>query len=163
VTLRGFFLDEQNGFERVLGHLTGPSGGRWWTDGVDDTVGQRVALLLRRRRGVGRTTFRRFVHVRLGHALHAAGAQDVRTYTFIPWTPLTHPTPGVSHHDPPHRRYHGAIVFGADDRAAIDTLIASDPVCAATAEQHVALTGVHAYVVELSVPAIRVRAIGPRT
>jgi hypothetical protein len=160
--MRGFFLDEQNCFERVLGHLTGPAGGRWWSDGFDDTVGQRVALLLRRRRGVRRAAFRRFVHDRLGPALHAAGARDLRTYTFIPWTALPHPTPGVSQDNPPHRRYHGAVVFGADDRAALDRLIASDQISAMVAEQHVALTAAHAYAIEMSLPAVRVVAETPR-
>lgn len=154
---RGLFLDEQNVFERVLGHLTGPGGGRWWTDGFDDAVGQRAALLLRRRRGVRGSTFRRYVHDRLGPALHVAGALDLRTYTFLPWTPLAHPTPGVSHRNPPHRRYHGAVVFGAADRASIDAIVASDAVGAAIAEQHVALAAVHAYAIERSIPAVRLR------
>jgi len=152
--MRGFLLDEQNAFERVLGHLTGPGGGRWWTDGFQADVGRRVALLLRRRRGVRGRAFREFVHDTLGPALHAAGARDLRSYTFIPWAPLAHPTPGVSHHNPPHRRYHGAVVFGATNRAAIRSVIASDAVAAVVADQHHAVTAVHAYAIERSVPGI---------
>ena len=70
---REVYLDEQNAFERVLGQPTGPGGGRWWTDGFDDSVGHHVALLLRRRRGVRGGEFREFVHERIGPALFAAG------------------------------------------------------------------------------------------
>jgi len=82
--MREVFLDEQNVFEHVLGHQTGPRGGRWWTTGHDDTVGHRTILLVRRRRGVSGRTFRAFVHTRLGPALHAAGARDLRTYALLP-------------------------------------------------------------------------------
>ncbi|KRD24662.1 hypothetical protein [Streptomyces sp. Root264] len=78
--MREVYLDEQNVFERVLGQVTGPGCGRWWTDGHDDAVGHRTVLLLRRRRGVGGRTFRRFVHDRIGPALQEAAAQDLRTY-----------------------------------------------------------------------------------
>jgi hypothetical protein len=153
--MREVFFDEQNVFDRVLGQPTGPGGGRWWTDGVDDAVGQRVALLLRRRRGVRGRAFRRFVHERIGPALHAAGAQDLRTYTFLPWSRFMHTTPGVSHENPPGRRYHGAVVFGTINRAAVDDLLGSADVAALVADQHTALTAVHAFSVERSVPVRR--------
>jgi hypothetical protein len=154
--MREVFFDEQNLFDRVLGQPTGPRGGRWWTDGFDDMVGHRVALLLRRRRGVWRGTFCRFVHERIGPALLAAGAQDLRTYTFLPWSRFApHPTPGISHDNPTYRRYHGAVVFGTENRAAVDDLLGSAQVAALVADQHTALTAVHAFSVERSVPVIR--------
>ena len=153
--MRQVFLDEQNVFERVLGHPTGPGGGRWWTNGFDDAVVYRVALLLRRRRGVRGGTFRRFVHERIGPALLAAGARDLRTYTFLPWSRFVHPTPGVSHDNPAHRRYHGVVVFGAKSRASVDELLGSAQVAALVADQHAVLTAVHAFSVERSVPVIQ--------
>jgi hypothetical protein len=67
-----------------------------------------VALLLRPRRGVRRGTFRRFVHERIGPARLKAGARDLHTYTFLPWSRFVHSTPGASHDNPTYRRYHGA-------------------------------------------------------
>jgi hypothetical protein len=152
---REVYLDEQNIFTRVLGQPTGPSGGRWWTDGFDDTVGIHVALLLRRRRGVRGSVFRSFVHERTGPALLAAGAHDLRTYTFLPWTRLAHTSPGVAHDNPPEHRYHGAVMFGTESRAAVDDLLNTPDIKALAAHQHTVLTAVHAYTVERTVPIIR--------
>jgi hypothetical protein len=63
--MREVFFDEQNVFDRVLGQPTGPGGGRWWTEGFDDAVGHRVALLLRRRRSVRGRALRRLPVVRI--------------------------------------------------------------------------------------------------
>ena len=155
--MREVYLDEQNAFERVLGQLTGPGGGRWWTDGHDENVGHRTILLLRRRRGVRGGVFRRFVHDRLGPALHEAGARDLRTYTFLPWSPYMHPTLGVCHDNPAFRRYHASVVIGTDSRAAMDELLKSEQVADIVADQHTVLTAVHAYTVERSVPVVRVQ------
>jgi hypothetical protein len=154
--MREVFFDEQNVFARVLGHPTPPGGGRWWTDGFDDTVGHRVALLLRRRRGVRGGAFRRFVHERMAPALLAAGARDLRTYVFLPYSRFTNATPGVAHDNPTERRYHGTVVFGTDHRAAVDDLLASRKIADLVAEQHTILTAVHAFSVERSVPVVRI-------
>jgi len=159
---REVYLDEQNAFERVLGQPTGPGGGRWWTDGFDDTVGHHVALLLRRRRGVRGSVFRAFVHERIGPALFAAGARDLRTYTFLPWTRLAHTSPGVAHDNPPARRYHGAVMFGTESRAAVDSLLGSAQVAALVADQHTVLTALHAFSLERTVPVIRANSKGQR-
>ncbi|MEU4486732.1 hypothetical protein AB0H94_17945 [Streptomyces purpurascens] len=153
--MRKVYLDEQNVFERVLGNLTGPGGGRWWTDGHDDSVGHRTVLLLRRRRGISRRAFRRYVHDRIGPALHEAGARDLRTYTFLRWTSLPHPTPGISHDNPVFHRYHGCVVIGADSRAAMDEILASKQVADLVTDQHTVMTGVHAFTVEHTEPVIR--------
>jgi hypothetical protein len=153
--MREVFLDEQNVFEHVLGHQTGPRGGRWWTTGHDDSIGHRTALLVRRRRGVSGRAFRAFVHTRLGPALHAAGARDLRTYALLPLAAMAHTTFGVSHRNPPHRRYHGAVIFGTDTRAQVDDLIASPEVAAAIGDQHLTCTAVHAFAVDRTVPVIR--------
>ncbi|MGW6909128.1 hypothetical protein [Streptomyces sp. NPDC054940] len=153
--MREVYVDEQNIFERVLGQVTAPGGGRWWTDGHDDAVGHRTILLLRRRRGVRGRAFRTYVHDRMGPALHAAGARDLRTYTFLPWSRFTHPTPGVGHDNPVFRRYHGSVVIGADSRAALDDLLHSERVAGLVADQQTVLTAVHAYTVERTVPVIR--------
>jgi hypothetical protein len=160
--MRDVFLDERNVFQRVLGQPTTPGGCRWWTDGFDDTVGQRVALLLSRRRGVRGSTFRRFVHDRIGPALFEAGARDLRTYTFLPWSRFMHITPDVSHDNPPERRYHGAVVFGTGSRAEVDDLLGSAQIAAIIADQHTVLTAVHAYAVERSVAAKRIGDRVPR-
>jgi hypothetical protein len=152
--MRGIFFDEQNVFDRVIGHMTGPGGGRWWTDGHAPSVGHRTALLLRRRRGVSGSMFRTFVHERLGPALHEAGARDLRSYTFVPSMLVPHPTPGVTHGNPPHRRYHAAVLFGGDSRATADDVIASPSIQAVVKQQHQACTAVHAFAVDRTVPVI---------
>ncbi|MFE3188537.1 EthD domain-containing protein [Nocardia sp. NPDC059240] len=152
---REVYLDEQNLFARVLGQPTAPGGGRWWTDGFDDTAGHHVALLLRRRSGVKDGAFSSFVHNRIAAALRAGGVRDLRTYTFLPYTPLIGASPGVAHDNPPQRRYHAAVLFGIDSRSAVDELIKSDPVSAVVEDQHTVLTAVHAYSVERSVPVVR--------
>lgn len=92
VRMREVYLDEQNIFARVLGQVTGSGGGRWWTDGHDNAVAHRTVILLRRRRGVRGRAFRTYVHERIGPALHRAGAADLRTYTFLPWSRWVHHT-----------------------------------------------------------------------
>ncbi|NUP24757.1 MAG: hypothetical protein HOZ81_53635 [Streptomyces sp.] len=157
--MREVYLDEQNVFERVLGQVTGPGGGRWWTDGHDDAVGHRTVLLLRRRRGVGGRTLRRYVHDRIGPALHEAGARDLRTYSFLPWSRYVHHTLGVCHDNPAYRRYHASVVVGTESRAATDDLLKSAHVAGLVADQQAVLTAVHAYSVERSVPVVRVGSV----
>ena len=152
--MREIFFDEQNLFEHCLGHMTGPRGGRWWTAGHDDSVGHRTVLLLRRRRGISGRSFRAFVHDRFGTALHDAGAQDLRTYTFWPLAPRAHTTFGVSHNNPPHRRHHAAVIFGTPTRENVDALIASAEIKSIVADQHETCTAVHAYAVDRTVPVI---------
>jgi 2,4-dienoyl-CoA reductase-like NADH-dependent reductase (Old Yellow Enzyme family) len=134
--MRHVFYDEQNVFARVLGHPTAPGGGRWWTEGHDDTVSHRVALLLRRRRGVSRTAFRQFLYDRMAPALLAAGARDVRAYAFLPWSRLAHFTPGVAHDNPIEHRYNGLLSFGLDDRTAVDALLATPEIAGVVTDQH---------------------------
>jgi hypothetical protein len=159
--MREVFLDEQNVFEQVLGHLAGPTGGRWWTDGHDDSVGHRTTVLLRRRAGTSRRAFRTFVREQLAPALAAAGARDLRAYTFLPNLP--HPTPGIAHGNPRNRRYHGAVLFGTGSRAEVDGLLAHPEVdgllahpevAAAIAAQSETCSAVHAYSVERTIPVI---------
>ncbi|MFE6923021.1 EthD domain-containing protein [Nocardia sp. NPDC057663] len=152
---REVYLDEQNVFGRVVGYPAFPNGRHWWTDGHDDTVGHRVTLMLRRRVGVRSKQFREFVSGGVVPALLSAGARDLRAYSFLPWIPVSHTSPGVAHNNPPHQRYHGAVIFGTDDRAAVDELLGSPSVKALVAEQHTVFTAVHAYGVERTVPAIR--------
>jgi hypothetical protein len=156
--MREVVLDEQNFLEHVLGHMTGPGGGRWWTTGHDDSVGHRTVLMLRRRRGVSGRSFRAFVHTQLGPALHAAGAQDLRTYTFVPLTAMAHTTFGVSHDNPALHRYHGAVIFGAGTRTDIEDIIASPDVEQAVTKQHLTCTAIHAYTVDRTVPVIRMNS-----
>ena len=73
-----------------------------------------------------------------------AGARDLRTYTFLPWSrfaPTRHLASATTTRPPPLP--HGAVVFGIDDRAAVDTVLASDHVAALVADQH-GPTAVHA-------------------
>jgi hypothetical protein len=142
--------------------MAGPGGGHWCTTGHDDSVAHRTALLVRRRRGVSGRSFRAFVNARLGPALHAAGARDLRTYTFLPWTAAAHPTPGVSHDNPPHRRDHGAVVLGTGTRAEVEDVIASPDVAAAVKDQHLTCTAVHAFAVDRTVPVIRMSSVVQR-
>jgi hypothetical protein len=104
---------------------------------------------------VSRRAFRRYVHDRIGPALHEAGARDLRTYTFLPWTSLPHPPPGIAHDNPTFRRYHGCFVLGADNRAAMVEILASKQVADLVADQHTVMTAVHAFTVEHTKPVIR--------
>jgi hypothetical protein len=155
--VRPVVFDEQNPFEMVTGYVTGGGGGRWWTTGLDESVGHRTVVFLRRRRGVPTSAFRRFVHDRLGPALNAAGALDLRTYVFAPYLPITCKTPGVLHVVPPHRRHHASVVFGTESRSRLDDLLGSTPMKAVLEEQHLFLTGAHAHSVERTVAGIRVK------
>lgn len=150
--LREVFFDEQNVFEQVLGHLAGPTGGRWWTEGHDPHVGHRTTVLLRRRAGASRRGFRNFVRERLAPALETAGALDLRAYTFLPGLP--HPTPGIAHHNPANRRYHGAVLFGTTHRGDVDALLTHPEVAAAIAVQGETCSAVHSYAVHRTVPVI---------
>jgi hypothetical protein len=47
------------------------------------------------------------------------------------------------------------VVFGTENRAAVDNLLGSAQVAPLVADQHTALTAVHAFSVERSVPVIR--------
>jgi hypothetical protein len=152
---REVFLDEQNVFARVLPRYTWPGGGRWFTDGFDESAKQHVALLLRRRIGISTKIFRTFVHQRLSPALLAAGARDLRSYVFLPYTPLLGGSPAVAHDDPPHRRYHAMVLFGVDNRAALDELMTHNALAAVIDVQHTVLTAVHGYGMERTVPVIR--------
>jgi hypothetical protein len=153
-SMRELYLDEQNAFERVLCQLSGPRGARWWTGAFDPSVGQRAVVLVRRRRGLAPGAFRRFLHGTLGEALLRAGARELRTHAFLPGSRFSHWTPGVAHDDPVHRRYAGAIVLGADDRAELDGLL-SRPEVQATQEAQVAhCTAFHAYAVEQTFPFV---------
>lgn len=153
--MKEVYLDEQHIFQRVLGQATGPGGGRWWAGGHDDTVGHRTILLLRRRRGVSGRTFRSYVHDRIGPALSEAGARDLRTYTFLPWSRIVNPSLGVDHDNPPYRRYHASVVIGAGSREAMAEMLESEQVAGIVADRHMVLTAVHAYAVERSVPVVR--------
>jgi hypothetical protein len=68
---------------------------------------------------------------------------------------MAHNTFGVSHRNPPHRRYHGAVVLGTATRAHVEDLIPSPEVAAAVEGQHLTCTAVHAFGVERTVPVIR--------
>jgi hypothetical protein len=153
--MRELYLDEQRVFGRVLGHLSGPGRARWPTGPFRDTVGHRTVLLVRRRRG-GRTgRFARYLHDELGPALLAAGATELRTHAFMPFTKAAHPTPGVAHDNPPHRRYHGAVVIGADSREHVDQIVGSAGVTSVRARQADHCVAVHAYSVAYTRPLIR--------
>ena len=153
------FLDEQRVFDRVLAHMSGPGRARWWTGPYQQAVAHRTVLLLRRRRGLRLGQFTRFVHESLGPALMAGGARELRTHVFLPWTKWLHPTPGVAHDNPTFRRYHGAIVIGADSREHMDDIMASDPVVGVIAGQDEHVVAVHAYTVAHTVPLVLNRSI----
>lgn len=85
-------------------------------------------------------------------ALNTAGAREVRCYTFVPGLP--HPTPGIAHENPGHRRYHGAILFGTDRRTDVDRLLDHPAVTAAIAVQDHTCSAMRAYAAERTVPVI---------
>ncbi|MGW0035186.1 hypothetical protein [Gordonia sp. NPDC003376] len=154
VKARPVYLDEHNAFERVVGQMTVPSGGRWWTDGHDTAVGHRTVVWLRRRRGVGSLTFRRHVYDTLAPALHSAGARDLRAYVFTPYTKLGNVSPGVSHDYPVQHRFHAALIIGADSREHFHDLVQSQDVAPIVDRQACVLSAAHAYGVERTVPVV---------
>jgi hypothetical protein len=141
------FHDEQNVFDNVLGHLCGRGGATRWS-GSTTEPGHRTVLLLRRRRGTPFRQFKQYVHDRLAVALQAAGALDVRAFTFLPITGITHRTPGLAHVYPPSHRHNGAVIFGLPQRDDVPGLLAAPPVAEVIAEQASVLTAVHAYSVD---------------
>ncbi len=170
--VRHVFPDEANAFDRVLGLMAGPGGGRWFgvgSGGPADGGGvappghgvtppelTRAVVLIRRRPGIRLGTFRAFVHGTLGPALaQADGAAEVRTHAFLPYSWLLWRTPSVAHDNPVHRRYNAAVVVGAADRAALDAVLGSPEVSATGAAQAAHCVALHAYAVEETVVVVR--------
>lgn len=152
---RDVYLDEQNAFERVVGQMTVPSGGRWWTTGHDDSVTHRTAVWFRRRRGLGGRAFRRYIYDSLAPAVVAAGGMDVRAYVFTPYTKLGNVSPGVNHDYPVQHRYHAVLIFGANSRADVDRMLGSSELAPVIAVQGDYITAAHAFTVERTVPVVR--------
>ncbi|MEU5893889.1 hypothetical protein ABZ835_44895 [Streptomyces sp. NPDC047461] len=151
---RQIHYDEQNVFSTSLGHLGLPGSSRWWTGGFGDRTLDTAVVLIRRRAGVSRVGFVSFVHDVLARALFEAGAAELRSHVFAPWLPALHNTPGVSHDNPPHLRYHGALVVGAKPAEGMSSLLESAPVTRAVLSQDRYCTALHAYKVEQSVPIV---------
>ena len=147
---RQVMADERNFLSWDAGHLACLGGGQKWDDRCQ--LGHHTALLLRRRPGVRRAAFRRFVHETLAPALKAAGAQGLRSYTFL--SSLPHPTPGVAHTYPTQHRFHGAVLFGSAHRTEVEALLAHPALAPVLAEQHQACSAAHAYGTDRVVPAI---------
>ena len=153
--LRFVFLDECNAFDRVLAHMTGPAGGRWFLSGDGAVVGARAVVLIRRRPGVRLSAFRSFVHDLLGLSLaRVAGTVELRTHVFLPYFRLGWPTPSVAHDNPAHRRYHGAIVVGVADRTALDDVLRSGELSATHEAQAKHCLALHAYAVQETVAVL---------
>ena len=152
---RFVFHDEANAFDRVLGHVTGPGGGRLFTGGSDAAVGARIAVLIRRRPGVRPGAFRRFVHDVLGAAFaRAPQTLELHTHAFLPYSRFAWPTPSVAHDNPPHRRYHGAVVLGAASRQDLDELLRSRELSDTQDAQAYHCVALHAYAVEETVVVV---------
>jgi hypothetical protein len=150
------YQDESKFIDRTLANLTGPGGGRWFRSGHDEEVGACAVVLVRRRRDVRFTAFRSFVHEILGPALdRAPGTLELRTHAFLPYTEALWWTPGVAHDNPPHRRYHAAIVLGAANRGALDATIASPEVAATQDEQAANCLALHTYAVDNTYAVVR--------
>jgi hypothetical protein len=152
---RSVFPDEANAFDRVLCHLTGPRGGRWRLGASGAPVGTRAVVLIRRRPRVHGWTFRRFVHEVLANALASSpGTVELRTHVFLPYSRLAWPTPAVAHDNPPHRRYHAAIVLGAPDRESLEEVLDSPTVTATREVQREHCVALHAYAVDETVAVV---------
>lgn len=141
----------------LMPYQTGQSRGRWWTERLDDSVGLRTVVMIRQRKGTRSRDFRTFIHDELGRALHGAGAQDLRTYTFMRYIAAMWSTPGVNHAGPAHRRHHAALVIGADSRQQLDDILKSTEVAAVVDRQERHITAAHAYTVDRTVPGIRMK------
>jgi hypothetical protein len=153
--VRSVFPDEANAFDRVLCHLTGPRGGRWHHTDNREQVGARAVVLLRRRPRVPGQAFRRFVHEQLGYALAAAPqTAELRTHVFLPYSRLAWPTPSVAHDNPPHRRYHAAVVVGAADRASLDAVLDAPGLLPTRDAQGTHCLALHAYAVQQTVVVV---------
>jgi hypothetical protein len=140
--------DERNVFARTILHVTGPSGGRWFKSGYDARPEARVAILIRRRDGVSRKHFKKFVQDELGPALdRAEGVVELRTQTFLPFSKRLWNTPDVAHDYPANQQFHAAIVLAATDRAPMARLL--DQVSAQQSPQlRKHCSAIHAYDVE---------------
>lgn len=139
--------DEQNAFRQIVGQLTGPGRGRVWDAASPPKGFHHVVVFLRRRGGVSRRAFTSFVHDELGAALHAGGAKDLRTHTFIPSAKFANRSPGVAHHHPQPDRFHGVLIFATPDPDARG-LLASVALAGPLGRQSDALSAAHGYTVE---------------
>jgi hypothetical protein len=93
--------------------------------------------------------FKAFLHDELGGALaRAPQTLELHTHSFLRYSRLAWPTPGVAHDNPPHRRYHGAIVIGTASRAELDELLRSRELGATQRAQAHHCVALHAYAVE---------------
>jgi hypothetical protein len=150
------YQDESKFIDRILPNLTGPGGGRWFRSGHQEEVGARAVVLIRRRPDVGFREFRSFVHQVLGDALdRAPGTAELRTHSFLPYTKAVWWTPGVAHDNPPHRRYHAAIVLGAADRGALEAILSSPEVTATQDAQAASCLALHAYAADHTYAFVR--------
>lgn len=154
--LWAIYQDESKAFDRMLCNPTGPNGGRWFRSSEDVDVGARTVVLVRRRRDVRFSDFRRFIHGVLGAALdHTPGVLELRTHSFLPYTKLVWWTPGVAHENPTQRRYHAAVVLGAADREALDRILGSPELAATRQAQADHCLALHAYSVDGTYTGIR--------
>ncbi|WP_405166638.1 strictosidine synthase [Nocardia sp. NBC_01499] len=138
-------LDEHNAFDRTLFYLTGPGGGRWLRDGLDDQSGARTVVLLRRRPGVAAQAFHAFLDD-FGRRLAAIpDLAEIRTQEYLPWSALLWPSPGVAHDNPPERQYHASFVLGAIDRPTLVAALSAPTIRAAGYLQQQNCSAIHAY------------------
>ena len=80
---------------------------------------------------------------------------ELRTHAFLPYTEALWWTPGVAHDNPPHRRYHAAIVLGAANRGALDATIASPEVTVTQDDQAANCLALHTYAVDNTYAVVR--------
>jgi hypothetical protein len=105
--------------------------------------------------------FKAFVHGVLGPALaRSEGALEVRTHVFLPYSRWVWHTPGVTHDNPPHRRYHAVVVVGATSRDALERVLGSSEVSATAEAQAQNCVALHAYAVEETVTVVEDGAVG---
>jgi sugar lactone lactonase YvrE len=142
---RRVYRDEANVFHRTLLYLSGPGWGRWYRRG-GERVGCRCVVLLRRRPGIRRSTFRRFVNGTLGPSL--AGfpqVRELRSQVFLPWLQALWNTPGVAHDNPPGDRFDASAVLGFAGEEALEQFFASPQVAGLAEALNHHCAAVHAY------------------
>ncbi|SET28747.1 Sugar lactone lactonase YvrE [Stigmatella erecta] len=126
---RRIHQDEANVFQRTLLHLGGPGWGRWYGSGNGEKVGDRCAVLLRRKPGLHRRTFHQFVNHTLGPSLAGIPqVKELRSQVFLPWLKELWNTPGVAHANPPEDRFDASLVLGFASEEDMGAFFASPQV-----------------------------------
>lgn len=141
--------DEKNVFMRTILHVTWPFGGRWYEKKYkEESLTNRIILLIRKRKGVNGLKFSKFINDKLAR-LFASESHilELRSQCFMKWNPKMWLSEGVLHDYPEDDQFHASVVIGADSLESINRamLVINEKLCE---ELSLYCVAIHAYNVE---------------